>query len=147
MNLKKYVIAVVTSALSMWVLAGLWHNLVLPNLYTDKKAHHEGLGLMLVAYFALASLMTYIYQRASDGRRPAWDGAVIGVVIGVLWVFPHELAMAGVHGDSIAYVFKNGAWHVIEQGLGGWVVGLIWATRSSRPSPPEGASRSPSPGR
>lgn len=131
MNLRRYVMAVVASALSMWVIAGLWHNLVLPSLYADKEAHHDGLGLMLVAYFVLASLMTYLYRRASDGSRPAWDGAVIGAVIGVLWVFPHELAMAGAHGGSIAYVFKNGAWHVVEQGLGGWIAGLVWA----RPSP------------
>jgi hypothetical protein len=67
--------AVVAAALSMWVIAGLWHNLVLPSLYADREAHHDGLGLMLVAYFVLAGLMTYLYRRASDGSRPARDGA------------------------------------------------------------------------
>jgi hypothetical protein len=125
MKPRTFLLAVVAAALCMFVVAGLWHNLVLPGLYADKEAHHNGLGLMLVAYFVLAALMTYLYARTSSGRRPAWDGALFGVVVGVLWVFPHELVLAGAHGDSLAYVFKNGAWHVVEQGLGGWVLGLV----------------------
>ena len=34
--------------------------------------------------------------------------------------------MAVTHGDSILYVLENGAWHMIEQGIGGIIVGLIY---------------------
>ena len=54
------------------------------------------------------------------------SGLVFGALIGILWVFPHELAMVGAHGEPLAYVFKNAAWHAVEQGLGGIVVGLSY---------------------
>ncbi|MCP4132684.1 MAG: hypothetical protein GY754_17090 [bacterium] len=58
-------------------------------------------------------------------HAPAAGG--FGIIIGILWVFPHELVMAGAHhGKSIAYVFKNAAWHMVEQGLGGIITGLIF---------------------
>lgn len=39
----------------------------------------------------------------------------------------HELAMVGAHdGNSLAYVFRNGAWHMVEQGIGGVIVGLVY---------------------
>jgi hypothetical protein len=58
--------------------------------------------------------------------RPAVEGLRFGVLIGLLWVFPHELAMAGAHGDSISYVLKNAAWHVVAQGVGGIFIGLLY---------------------
>lgn len=46
--------------------------------------------------------------------------------MGITWVFPHELAMAGAHaGTSIPYVFQNSAWHLVEQGLGGLVISFV----------------------
>jgi len=53
-------------------------------------------------------------------------GLKLGLLVGVLWVFPHALAMAGAHDRSLVYVFKNAAWHLIEQGLGGIAIGLIY---------------------
>jgi hypothetical protein len=35
--------------------------------------------------------------------------------------------MTGAHdGKSIVYVLKNGGWHIIEQGIGGIIIGLIY---------------------
>jgi hypothetical protein len=41
--------------------------------------------------------------------------------------------MIGVHdeGKSIGYLLKNGAWHMVEQGLGGVVIGIVFSKFSS----------------
>lgn len=111
----------------MWLLAGLWHEMFMAKFYSN-NAHgpHEGLGIIFVAYMVLGVLMAYLYPSRYKGGRPAIEGFKFGVLIGILWVFPHELTMAGAHGGSIAYVFKNVAWHMIEQGLGGVVIGFIY---------------------
>ena len=117
----------------MWVVAGLWHNLIMPALYKDTHASHEGIGILLIAYLVLALLMAYIYPPGYRGGKPVWEGLRFGIIIGILWVFPHELAMTGAHdGKSILYVFKNTAWHMVEQGIGGIIVGLIYGKIKQR---------------
>ncbi len=106
---------------------GLWHNLIMANLYEDVHAHHEGIGIMLVAYIILGLLMSYMYPLGYKGGKPVLEGLRFGIIIGILWVFPHELAMSGAHeGKSIIYVLKNGLWHMVEQGIGGIITGLIY---------------------
>ncbi|NQV02477.1 MAG: hypothetical protein HQ542_07515 [Bacteroidia bacterium] len=84
---------------------------------------------MLVAYFILALLMAYIYSLCYKGGKPVIEGLKIGVIIGILWVFPHGLAMAGSHDTSIIYEIKNALWHVIEQGIGGIIIALIYGKK------------------
>jgi hypothetical protein len=126
MNLKKLILATLSGGFGMWVVAGIWHNLIMANLYKSVDAQHEGIGLLLVAYIVLALLMSYLYPLGYKGGKPVIEGLRFGVIIGILWVFPHELAMAGAHGTSLLYVFKNAAWHMVEQGIGGVVIGLIY---------------------
>ncbi len=126
-KLFKLLVATLAGGLSMWIIAGLWHNLILPFFNENTHAHHDGLGLMLLAYFILAFLMAYLYSFSFIGNKPALQGLKLGLVRGLLWVLPHGLAMAGVHGTSVIYEFKNAAWHLIEQGIGGVIIGLVYS--------------------
>ena len=125
-NLKKLILSTLIGGLGMWIIAGIYHNLIMANLYEETQATHEGLGILLVAYFILALIMAYVYPLGYKGKSPALEGLRFGIIIGLLWVFPHGLAMAGAHGESIIYVFKNSVWHMVEQGLGGVIIGLIY---------------------
>lgn len=127
MNIKKFILATLAGSMTMWLLAGLWHELIMAKFYaTETQATHEGTGIIFLAYLALGVLMAYIYPLGYKGGRPAMEGLRFGIIIGLLWVFPHGLAMAGAHGDSILYVIKNTAWHLIEQGAGGILIGLVY---------------------
>lgn len=139
MNVKKLALATLAGGAAMWLLAGLWHKLIMAQFYAhETEATHEGTGIILVAYLVLGVLMAYMYPLGYKGGRPAVEGLRFGIVIGLLWVFPHELAMAGAHGESILYVLKNAAWHVVEQGVGGIVVGLIYGRGQA--AAPEGSA-------
>ena len=127
MHIKKFVAATLAGGAAMWILAGLWHEVVMATFYaSETDATHQGTGIIFLAYIVLGALMAYIYPLGYKGGRPVFEGLRFGLVIGLLWVFPHELAMAGAHGDSISYVFKNAAWHMVEQGVGGLIIGLIY---------------------
>ena len=127
MNVKKLILSTLAGGFAMWVISGIWHNLILANFYSrETEATHEGIGILLIAYLVLSLIMSYMYPLGYKGGRPTIEGLRFGALIGLLWVFPHELAMAGAHGDSISYVFKNAAWHMVEQGLGGIVIGIIY---------------------
>jgi len=125
----KWTLATLLGGFSMWVVAGLWHNLILPFFSEGVEAHHEGLAIMLVAYMILSFLMTYIYSLSYKGGKPIVEGLRIGVVVGILWVFPHGLAMAGAHDTSILYEIENTVWHIVEQGIGGIVVAMLWGNK------------------
>ena len=131
MKLKKLLLSTFFSGLGMWVIAGIWHNLIMANLYKGIHATHDGIALLLVAYFILAFIMSYLYPLGYKGGKPILEGLKFGAIMGVLWVFPHGLAMASVHGDSIIYVFKNGAWHIVEQGIGGIIIGFVYGWRKA----------------
>jgi ubiquinone/menaquinone biosynthesis C-methylase UbiE len=127
MNFKKLISATLASTVVMWLLAGLWHMIIIPEFYdSGHKTNHEGTGIIIVAYLVLGFLMAYIYSLVIKNGRPMPMGLKFGILIGILWVFPHELAMAGAHGESISYVFKNAGWHLIEQGIGGIMIALIY---------------------
>ncbi len=123
MRIKRFFLATFAGGIVMWGVAGLWHELVMAQFYT-RQAHatHEGTGIILLAYLILAALMVYLYPRFSGSSRYFQEGAKFGALIGLLWVFPHGLAMAGAHGEPVAYVVKNALWHVVEQGIGGIVI-------------------------
>jgi hypothetical protein len=126
--MKKLLVPALAGGVVMWLLAGLWHEIFMAKFYANQAhAAHEGVAVIFAAYLVLGLLMSYLYPSQRKTGRPALDGLKLGVLVGLLWVFPHELAMAGAHGSSISYVFKNAAWHMIEQGIGGIIIGFVHA--------------------
>ena len=123
--MKKYIFAAAAGGASMWSLAGLWHLVLMPHFYaTEAHATHEGSLLISGAYAVLGALMAHVYPKyVADQSLTA--GIKFGALIGLLWVFPHGLVMAGAHGESVVYVFKNAAWHLVEQGVGGGVIAFV----------------------
>jgi len=128
MNMKKITLATLGSALTMWLVAGLWHEVIMAEFYAcATHGSHEGRGIILIGYIILAGLMAYLYPLLDKTGRPLIEGIRFGAIIGLLWVLPHGLVMAGAHGDPIPYIFLNAAWHIVEQGIGGIVIALIYA--------------------
>jgi len=126
-SFKKLSLATLGGTISMWLLAGLWHEVIMASFYnTETHATHEGTWIIFLAYLILGLLMAYIFPLGYKGGKPLPEGLRFGIIMGLIWVFPHELAMAGAHGESLSYVFKNAAWHVLEQGAGGIVIALVY---------------------
>jgi H+/Cl- antiporter ClcA len=122
----KIILASFASGFVMWVVGGLYHNLVMPAFNKNMHPHHEGLLIILIAYILLGLLMSYFYLNAKDGSDSIIKGVKIGVVIGILWVFPHGLTMAAVHESTISYQVTNTVYHVFEQGMGGIIIFLTY---------------------
>lgn len=130
MNTKKRIfsllISAVLSGFVMWVVGGLYHNLIMPAVNSNIHPHHEGLGITLIAYIILGFLMSYFYQNSKENKDSLLKGIKIGMMIGVLWVFPHGLTMSAVHESSISYQITNTLYHVVEQGIGGVIIFLTF---------------------
>lgn len=129
--LKKHLLTLVATAITMTLLAGLWHELIMAQFYREETAvTHEGTGIIFIAYLILAGLMLLLYPRQPWVKNNLLSGLLFGAVVGLMWVFPHELAMAGAHGEPLGYVLFNAAWHMVEQGTGGIVIALLYGRHS-----------------
>lgn len=116
------IISSVFSGFIMWVVGGLYHNLIMPAINKNIHPHHEGLGITLIAYILLGFLMSYFYVNSKEIGDSLIKGIKIGAIVGILWVFPHGLTMAAVHESSISYEITNTLYHIIEQGIGGIII-------------------------
>ncbi len=51
---------------------------------------------------------------------------MFGVFIGVLWLLPFNLVLHGAYNFLTIALLINSSWAVVEQGLGGIVIGLSY---------------------
>jgi len=127
MKVSMFIKAGFVSAFVMWIVAGIAHEVIFERFFADQTHEsHKGPAAIFVAYCILALLMTYFYSIFP--RRQKWliDGVIFGAIIGVLWVFPHGLALAAAHSKSISHEILNGMWHILEQSIGGLVIAYIF---------------------
>jgi uncharacterized membrane protein YvlD (DUF360 family) len=62
MKIKKFILATLAGGFTMWILAGIWHKLLMAKFYVgETDATHEGTGIIFFAYIVLGVLMAYIY--------------------------------------------------------------------------------------
>jgi len=128
MNIKAMLVASVLGALVMWITGGVFHEIIFSRFFARETGvnEHQGVAIIFVACLILALMMTYLIVNLAKGEVKIADGIKYGVFAGVLWVFPHGLAIAAAHGESLSYEVLNGLYHVFEQGLGGVVIAMVY---------------------
>ena len=132
MDYRKLIFATLAGGVVMWLAGGIWHELIAATLYAGEEGNpHDGIAIILVGYLTGAAIMAYIYPLGYKGGRPIIEGLKFGILMGILWVFPHDLSLAGSSDISMAYIFKNTAWHIVEKSIGGIVIALIYGKMAS----------------
>ena len=134
MDFKKFSMAVVGSFIVMSFLGWLWHRVILVNFYMENVSSplpEPNVLFILLGYLILAVLMAYMYPQGYKGGSALIEGLRFGVIIGLLWVLPINVIMIGVVGKSGTLVVVDGLWRLVEQGIGGIVIGYIYGSKSS----------------
>ena len=130
MNIKKLIGASLAASVVMQLLGWLWHFVIMgdfhsANMYLTPAAQRSP-ELVLLGVFVLALMMAYVYPKGYSGGSPVIEGFKFGAIIGVLWVLPHSLIQHGVWVVmSSEMLVVDALWHMVEQGIGGLVIGLI----------------------
>jgi len=134
MDIKKFSIAVVGGFFAMFILSGLWHMVILKSFYTEHLTAtlaEPNILFIVLGYLILAALMAYLYPLGYKGGPPLKEGLRFGIIIGLLWYLPFNVIMIGVVGKSGTLIVVDGLWRLVEQGVGGIVIGYFYRSKNS----------------
>jgi hypothetical protein len=134
MNTKKFLWASLAGTLVMFLLGGLWHALLLKDFYAAQfgaTARSEpAVFFSFLGYLSLAILMSLVFPAANKGGSALKEGSRFGTLMGLLSHLPFSLVFyANTTTYTLSHVLLDGAWHIVEQGMGGIVIALIYSRK------------------
>ena len=130
-TMMRTIFAVIAASGVMFSLAGLYTGVLARAFiaaHVDRSLLRTPPNLILVlfGYVVLAVLMSVLYRRfVRVSGSPAWSGLRFGMVAAVCWLMPYSLVLFGVYRFPYNALPLDFAWALVEQGLGGLVIGLI----------------------
>jgi hypothetical protein len=123
MKVKKFIIATLAAFVVMFLLGGLWHVTLLGDFYTAQTE-------VLLGVLILAFLMALVYPIGYKGGSPVREGLRFGVLIGLIWILPWSVIIHGIWKYPLLCVIVDSVWHIVEQGIGGLIIGIIYGKGS-----------------
>ena len=128
----RIILATLAASVLMFSLAGLYTGVLAREFiatHVDQGLLRTppNLGLVFFGYLVLAFLMAVLYRRLIPVTgSPAWSGLRFGVTAAVCWLVPYSLVLFGVYKFPYVALPLDFAWALVEQGLGGLAIGLIY---------------------
>lgn len=129
---KRFFIAWGLSVFVMICLSFLWHGLLLNDLIHIPQPHFLFYSLGLLAYSVIGFTLTFVYVYLSMGIGIRMKGGLMGTALGFfiyLIAFVFGLSFKGTGTEHVVVDF---IWQMIEQGIGGGVVGFVYAMAKRR---------------
>jgi uncharacterized membrane protein len=138
MNVKKWFLAGLVGFVVMFILSGLWYMLIMDAFYREQVGalmrEQYNFIFIVLGYLVMAFLMSYIYPIGYKGGSPAKEGLRFGVLIGLLVWLSSNLILYGAHNMTLSATLVDSGWHVVEEGIGGLVIALVYGTASTKNS-------------
>ena len=135
MNAKKMLLALFAGFIVMFLLAGLWHAVIMEDFYkahaTSNTLAEPNMQFIALGYFILALILAYIYPFGYKGGSPVIEGLKFGMVMGLLWIFPFSTVLFGIMESSGTLFAVDVVWHIVEEGIGGIAIGLVYGSWKS----------------
>ena len=139
MDIKKLLLSTIGAGVVMLGLSVLWHVVLMSDLYVSDISRPEPIMYLIVgSYFGLALVMSYMYPKGIEGTNKIANGFKFGALIGIIWIVPFSVIMYAVTvGSSLKVIAIDGIWHIVEEGIGGVVIAMIYGLPSSGSSSSE----------
>ena len=138
MNAKKILMLWIASFVVTFLLSFLWHKVLMVNFYevnTEALARQEiNMLFVVLGQLILTFLMAYIYPIGYKGGSQVKEGFKFGALIGLIWILPWSVQMHGIWIVPLNAVLVDSAWHIVEEGIGGIAIGLVYGKGTSKAS-------------
>jgi len=132
MDTKKMIMAWLGGFLVMFVLGGIWHNIVMMDYnmaaYADVTLSEDEFSLALIAvgYLILSFMMSYMYPIGFGGGSAIKEGLRFGVMLGIFMSFSKAFIFAGAYKMPLDANLYDAVYHVAELAIGGIVIAKIY---------------------
>ncbi len=130
MNVKKFVLAWLAAVAIAYLVGFGWHMFLMGDFYQAQSqalAREEpNFVFVCVGLLILYFLMALVYPIGYKGGSPVKEGFRFGGLIGLIWVLPRSVGDHGIYNLPLTLVIVDSAWHVVQEGIGGIVIALVY---------------------
>ena len=130
MDTKKMLYAWLAGAAGMLILGGLWHTVIMGDFYNEQGAtairQEPKMLFIILGILVMALLMAYMYPLGYKGGSPVTEGLKFGVLIGLLVFLTFNLILHGAFNVTLAGALVDAGWHVVEEGVGGIIIAMVY---------------------
>ncbi len=130
MNVKKFVLAWFAAVVVNFFVAVLWHVFLFADFYEAQgqalAREEPNMVFVFVGHLILGFLMAFVYPIGYKGGSPVKEGFRFGALIGLIWVLPSTVVLHGLWNVPLTTVMVDPAWHVVEEGIGGIAIALVY---------------------
>lgn len=134
MNGKKLVLATLLGFVVMFLISGLWYMVIMKGYYGEQfsEVNREEFNMVWIAigYLIGAFLLAVIYPIGYKSGAPVNEGLRFGVLMGLVISLPMGLVLYGVYNIPLIPTIVNIIYQVVEKGIGGIFIGLVYGKRS-----------------
>lgn len=129
---KRFLFAWGLSSFAMMLLSYIWHGLLLNDLMHVPSPHALFYILAVGVYIMIGFSITFIYTYLSMGIGVRMKGSLMGIASGFFIYLIAFVFGISFKGSGTEHVVADFLWQMIEQGVGGAVVGAVYALARRR---------------
>jgi hypothetical protein len=126
---KRFLISWISSSVVMFILFYVWHGIMLTDF--SRLSYPKELFLvfavfvyLIIGFFAAKAIDVKLLDKYFK-RKPFTKGAVSGAVLGIsIFLFSTVVGVSFSTGNKLDNLLLDASWQVVEQTIGGLVVGL-----------------------
>lgn len=129
MATKKFVISWFASAIVMFVFSYIWHGVMLNDVNMIRYPFGLFLLFASIVYLVAGALVAKVYTLEFFSRfakHPFIKGLLVGALCGILlYIISIVVGVSYTKTLSREYMLIDITWQMIEQAIGGFVVGVV----------------------
>lgn len=123
---KRFFVAWGFSVLVMMALSFLWHGVILNDFIHVPQPYALFYSLAVLTYILIGFVLTFVFTYLSMGIGIKMKGGLMGLALGFFIYLIAFVFGVSFKGSGTEHVVVDFVWQMIEQGIGGGVVGFVY---------------------
>lgn len=129
---KRFLLSWLLSSILMFALSMFWHGIILNDLKFIPQPHALFYSLAGLVYIVIGFTITFVFTYLSMGIGIKLKGSLMGIALGFFIYLIAFVLGVSFKGGGAQHIVVDFLWQMIEQGVGGGVVGSVYALARRR---------------
>jgi len=129
---KRFLLSWLLSSILMFALSMFWHGFILNDLKFIPQPHSLFYSLAALAYIVIGFTITFVFTYLSMGIGIKLKGSLMGIALGFFIYLIAFVLGVSFKGAGTQHIVVDFLWQMIEQGVGGGIVGSVYALARRR---------------